>query len=62
MGRMVLGSMCFGVSMCLGWSGIRIAACNTDTNPTQPQHQPVTQIALQTNQTETPTPIEQRKI
>ena len=36
-----LVSMCVGVSVWLGWSGIRIAgwstlACNTDTTPTQP--------------------------
>ena len=24
-GRIVLGSMCVGVSVCLGWSGIRVA-------------------------------------
>ena len=41
-GRIVLGSMCFGVSVWLGWTGIRVAgfslpsACNTDTTPTQP--------------------------
>jgi len=29
--------MCVGVSVWLGWSGIRVAsACNTDTTPTQP--------------------------
>ena len=27
--------MCVGVSMWLGWSGIRASACNTDTTPTQ---------------------------
>jgi len=38
----VLGSMCVGVSVWLGWSGIRVAgcslhsACNTDTTPIQP--------------------------
>ena len=31
-GRIVLGSMCVGVSVWLGWVG----ACNTDTTPTQP--------------------------
>ena len=41
-GRIVLGSMCVGVSVWLGWSGIRVAgwqasACNTDTTPTQPR-------------------------
>jgi len=37
-GRIILGSMCFGVSVWLGWSGIRLqaSACNTDTTPTQP--------------------------
>ena len=41
-GRIVLGSMCVGVSVWLGWSGIRVAgwscasACNTDTTPTHP--------------------------
>jgi len=25
-GRIVLGSMCVGVSVCLGWSGILVAA------------------------------------
>ena len=36
MGRVVLGPMCVGVSVWLGWSGIRASACNTDTTPTQP--------------------------
>ena len=39
-GRVVLGSMCVGVSVWLGWSGIRVAgkasSCYTDTTPTQP--------------------------
>ena len=47
-GRIVLGSICVGVSVCLGWSGIcvvgwsttglfiRASACNTDTTPNQP--------------------------
>jgi len=43
-GRIVLGSVCAGISVWLGWSGIRVAgwsttcasACNTDTTPTQP--------------------------
>jgi len=41
-GCIVLGSMCVGVSVWLGWSGIRVvgwncaSACNTDTTPTQP--------------------------
>jgi hypothetical protein len=37
-GRFVLGSMCVGDTLWLGWSGIRVAgfACNTDTTPTQP--------------------------
>ena len=26
-GRIVLGSMCVGVSVWLGWSGIRVAGC-----------------------------------
>ena len=30
-GRIVLGSMCVGVSVWVGWSGIRVAGCNTDT-------------------------------
>ena len=31
-GRIVLGSMCVGVSVWLGWSGVRVAeACYTDT-------------------------------
>ena len=34
-GRIVLGSMCVGVLVLLGWSGIRVAG-NTDTTPTQP--------------------------
>jgi len=34
-GRIVLGSMCVGVSVWLGWSGICVAACNMDTTPTQ---------------------------
>jgi len=34
----VLGSMCVGVSVWLGWSGIRVAdfSLQTDTTPTQP--------------------------
>ena len=28
--------MCVGVSVWLGWSGIRVASCKTDTTPTQP--------------------------
>ena len=38
-GRFVLGSLCVGVSVWLGWSGICVAgctACYTDTTPTQP--------------------------
>ena len=27
-GRIVLGSMCVGVSVWLGWSGIRVAGCS----------------------------------
>jgi len=27
-GRIVLGSMCVGVSVCLGWSGVRVAGCS----------------------------------
>jgi len=46
-GRIVLGSMCVGVSVWVGWSGIRVAGY-TDT--TQPSH------------TETPTHIEPRTI
>ena len=33
---MVLGSVFVGVSVWLGWNGIRVAACNTDTTPPQP--------------------------
>jgi len=33
---LVLGSMCVGVSVWFGWSGIRVAGCNTNTTPTQP--------------------------
>ena len=36
-GRIVLGSICVGFSVWLGWSGIRFAGCNKDTTPTQ-QH------------------------
>jgi len=32
----VLGSMCVGESVWLGWSGIRVAGWNMDTTPTQP--------------------------
>ena len=42
-GRIVLGSMCVGVSVWLGWSGIRVSgwsttpsACKMDTTPIQP--------------------------
>jgi len=42
----VLVSMCVGVSVWLGWGGIRVAACHTDTTPT--------------SHTETPTHIETR--
>ena len=47
-GRIVLGSMCVGVSVWLGWSGVRVAgwSSNTDTTPT--------------SHTETPTHIETR--
>jgi len=34
-GRIVLGSMCVGDSVWLGWSGISVAACNMETTPTQ---------------------------
>ena len=44
-GRIVLGSMCVGVSVLLGWSGIHASACK--------------RIPLQPNHTETPTHIEQ---
>ena len=47
----VLGSMCVGISVCLGWSGIRV---------TGSQH--ATRIPLQPNHTETPTHIEPRII
>ena len=45
-GRIVFGSMCVGVSVWLGWSGIRVAG----------------RIPLQPNHTETPTHIEPRTI
>jgi len=47
-GRIVLGSMCVGVWVWLGWSGIRVVL------------QPATWIPLQPNHTETPTHIEPR--
>jgi len=34
-GLIVLGSMCVGVSLWLGWRGIRVAGLNTDTTTTQ---------------------------
>ena len=49
----VLGSMCVGVSVSLGWSGIRVAGFRL---------QPGTRIPLQPNHTETPTHIEPRII
>jgi len=49
-GRIVLGSMCVGVSVRLGWSGIRVAGwstsasvCNTDTTDT------TTNVVIQQN-------------
>jgi len=51
-GRIVLGSMCVGVSVWLGWSGIRVAVVL----------QPATRIPLQPNHAETPTHIEPRTI
>jgi len=41
-GRIVLGSMCVGVSVWLGWSGIRVAGCSSlqhgyHSNPTTPK-------------------------
>jgi len=48
-GRIVLGSMCVGVSVWLGWNGME-------------KLKPATQIPLQTNQTETPKHIEPRII
>jgi len=42
----VLVSMCVGVSVWLGWGGILVAGCHTDTTPT--------------SHTETPTHIETR--
>jgi len=48
-GRIVLGLMCVGVSVWLGWNGIRVAVL-----------QPATRIPLQPNQTETATHIEPR--
>ena len=47
-GRIVLGSMCVGVSVWLGWSGIRLQA--------------EAWIPLQPNDTKTPTHIEPRTI
>ena len=43
-GRIVLGSMCFGVSVWLGWSGIRVAGWSSlqhgyHSNPTTPKLQ-----------------------
>ena len=38
-GRIVLGSMCVGDSVRLGWSGIRVAGRSTATwTPLQPNH------------------------
>ena len=34
-GRLVLSSLCFGDFVRLGLSGIRVAACNTDTTQTE---------------------------
>jgi len=48
----VLGSICVGDSVWLGWSGIRVAVVL----------QPATRIALQPNHTESPTHIEPRTI
>ena len=44
--RYVLGSLCVGDSVWLGWSGIRVVL------------QPATRIPLQPNHTENPTHIE----
>jgi len=45
-GRIVLGSMCVGVSVLLDWVGVvsvlQASVCNTDTTPTQPQQNPNT--------------------
>ena len=42
-GRIVLGSMCVGVSVWLGWSGIIVAGFSLQhgyhANPTTPKHQ-----------------------
>jgi len=42
-GRIVLGSMCVGVSVWLGWSGIRVAGFSLQhgyhSNPTKPKLQ-----------------------
>ena len=48
-GRIVLGSMCVGNSVWLGWSGIRVL-------------QPATRIPLQPNHTESPTHNEPRYV
>jgi len=48
-GCTILGSMCVGVSVWLGWSGVRVAG-----------FQPATRTPLQPNHTETPTHIEPR--
>jgi len=34
-GRIVLGSMCVGISVCLGWSSIRVAGCFRRTDMTK---------------------------
>ena len=43
----VLGSMCVGVTVWLGWSGVCVAglACNADTTPNQPHRNTNTHIS-----------------
>jgi len=52
-GRYVLGPLCVGDLVWLGWSGVRVAGFRL---------QPATRIPLQPNHTETPTHIKPRTI
>jgi len=45
-GRVVLGSMCVGVSVWLGWSGIRVAHRNSNTHRTENN---TTNVVIQQN-------------